>query len=124
MNSILIAAFTLGLLFFFWRVYPTSMFITVQLAGTPIPFVDLLKMKFRNVAINKVCNAYILLKNSRIEIELEGLEKAFLEGRDLENVTRGLVLSKKRGTPLTFEQAKEADKNGVRMTEGKPEIIS
>jgi uncharacterized protein YqfA (UPF0365 family) len=93
------------------------MFITTQFAGTPISFLDLLFMNFRKIDIEKVGNSYIMLRKSNIDIDLKDLETAYLLKHDLENITHGLILSKKKNIPLTFEQAKEADKKGIKMAD-------
>ncbi len=118
MNSGLVTLLVvLAIVIFFWRIFPTTMFITTQFAGTPIPFMDLLFMKFRKIDVDKVGNSYIMLRKSNIDINLRDLETAYLLKHDLENITRGLIISKQKNIPLTFEQAKEADKKGIKMAD-------
>ena len=94
-----------------------QVFIAARATGTPISFFDLLSMKFRKVDINKVGVAYITLRKINIPIDVKDLETAYLLNHDLENITSGLVFANMRNIPLTFDQAKAADKKGIKLSE-------
>lgn len=116
MNSVKIAFLILAAILIFFRKI-ISMFITTQLSGAPISLLDLLAMNFRKVDIYKIGDAYITLRKANIDIDLKDLEAAYLLKHDLQNITYGLIIAKQKNIPLTFEQAKEADKKGIKMLE-------
>ena len=118
MNSGLIMIFIiLPVIIFFWKIFPSTMFLTAHFAQTPIGFTDLLFMKFRKIDVTKVCNAYIQLTKAGVDIKIKELETAYLLNHDLENIAWGLILSKQKNIPLTLEQAKEADRKGIKMVD-------
>jgi uncharacterized protein YqfA (UPF0365 family) len=104
-----------GLFILLMKVFPTAMYFTTKMAGTPISFMDLLSMKYRKVDVNKIGNSYIQLRKANIDIKLRDLETAYLTKHDLVNITRGLITSKMKNIPMTLEQAKEADKKGINI---------
>jgi len=57
------------------------------------------------------------LRKANVDISVKDLEDAYLAKYDIENITRGLAMSKNRNIPLTFDQAKEADKKGINMAD-------
>ena len=107
----------LPVIIFFWKIFPSTMFLTAHFAQTPIGFTDLLFMKFRKIDVTKVCNAYIQLTKAGVDIKIKELETAYLLNHDLENIAWGLILSKQKNIPLTLEQAKEADRKGIKMVD-------
>jgi uncharacterized protein YqfA (UPF0365 family) len=104
-----------GVIAFFAVFFPTRMWLTFLFSGEKISFVDLLMMKVRKVDISTVCSAFILLQKQKIEIKIKELEYAYLEQYDVMNITRGLIVASQKNIPLTFEQAKAADRKGINL---------
>ena len=91
------------------------MFLTTQFAGAPISFFDLLSMRFRKIDVEKVGKVYIMLRKAKVDVDLKELEAAYLLKHDIENITHGLIVSKQKNIPLTFEEAKDADRKGIKF---------
>lgn len=104
-----------GVIAFFTIFFPTRMWLTFLLSGEKISFVDLLMMKMRKVDISTVCSAFILLRKQKINIKIKELEYAYLGQYDLMNIARGLIIARNKNVPLTFEQAKAADRKGIKL---------
>lgn len=115
--EIWISILILVALIFFWKVFPTAMYITTHFAQTPVSFGELLGMKMRKIDVDEVCNAFIMIRKSEIDVSLIELETAFLQKHDLKNIYTGLIYAKKNSIPMTLDQAKEADKKGIRIVD-------
>lgn len=93
------------------------LYLTVQFAQVDITFGELVGMLIRKVDMAAVVNSYIVLKKSQINVKLIEIEVAILSGRNIKNITEGLLTAKKNNIPLTFDQAKKADENGTRISD-------
>ena len=71
----------------------------------------------RKIDVDEVCNAFIMIRKSEIDVSLIELETAFLQKHDLKNIYTGLIYAKKNSIPMTLDQAKEADKKGIRIVD-------
>ena len=111
------------LIIIFLRIYPMGIFITIRFTGAPVSFLELWRMKRKKVDIVKICNSYMLLHKVGLNIQLKELETAYIQKHNLENITRGLATAKQMNIPMTFEQAKEADKNGIDIMGKLPDGI-
>lgn len=116
MNSgLIILIVVIGLLILLRKVI--MLYLTVQFAQVDITFGELVGMLIRKVDMAAVVNSYIVLKKSQINVKLIEIEVAILSGRNIKNITEGLLTAKKNNIPLTFDQAKKADENGTRISD-------
>lgn len=90
-----------------------GLYITTKFCGAPVSFIALVMMKIRKVDVAKVIQCHIMLFKTQIPVELSELELAILEGRNLDNLSKGLTYAKKKGLSLNLNQAKEADLKGL-----------
>lgn len=91
--------------------------MTIKTVGAPASLFSLFMMKIRKVDMPRVVHSYIVLFKSQIPTDLSDLELTFLEGRNLENISNGLVYAKQKGISFNLDQAKEADRNGLDIIE-------
>ncbi len=101
-----------------------GLYITTKASGAHVSFVELVLMKIRKVDVAKVILCHIMLHKAQVSVKLLDLELYFLKGRNLENISKGLIYAKQKGIPLSLNQAKEADLKGLDIMEEIDKKIS
>ena len=106
---ILLATAIMALLIFRFLFLPWLRSFT---SGVPIPTIEILGMRFRKVNVNAVLDALILAKQSGVDIGCRQMERAYLQGCDLETLTLAMIRAKQEGFEVTFEELAAAEVDG------------
>lgn len=97
------------LLFFANLLAHVSLWIRARMSGVPVSFLELVFMSVRKVNPRTVVDALILARQSGIEISSAEMQRAYMQGVDLEKVTLAKIEAERQGRPIDFEEFVEAE---------------
>lgn len=83
--------------------------IQAHLSGVRLMIVELIGMKLRRTDIKAVTRALIVAKQGGVTIAPAEMEKAWVQGIDLEKVTMAIVRAQKEEMDLTFQELVDAE---------------
>jgi len=83
--------------------------IQAYLSGVRLMITELIGMKLRRTDIKAVTRALIVAKQGGVTIPPAEMEKAWVQGVDLEKVTMAVVRAKKEELDLTFQELVDAE---------------
>jgi len=110
---ILLVVFLLVPLFVFLafaRVF--NLWFQAYMSGVGVPMVEILGMIFRKVDAKAVVKALIMAKQvAGVDLSREELERAYLQGADLDKLARAVIRAKEQNIEITFQELVEADRN-------------
>ena len=107
-----IAMFLFGLAVFIAAAFTLRPWLQAFLSGTPISVFQIIGMRFRKTNVNAVVRNLILAKQAGVSLSCVDLERAYLQGCDVEKLTLAMIEANKRGLDITFQDAVEADLHG------------
>jgi uncharacterized protein YqfA (UPF0365 family) len=96
----LVAAFTLRL----W--------LQAMMSGVPVSIFQIIGMRFRKTDANVVVRNLIAAKQAGVSLSCVDLERAYLQGCDVEKLTLAMIEANRRGLNLTFQEAIDAERHG------------
>ena len=70
---------------------------------------DILGMRFRGTDVKAVVQALVMARQAEAPLSSREVERAYLQGVDLEKIVLAFIRAKKDDMDLTFEQLVEAD---------------
>ncbi len=79
------------------------------ISGVPVMIVDLVRMRLRQTDVKAVMNALVTAKQGGVTVACVEMEKAWIQGVDLEKVTLAMIQSHKQNMGFTFEQLVDAE---------------
>ncbi len=82
------------------------------MSGTPVSVMDILGMRLRRTDVSQVVQTLIMARQAGIALQCQQVEKAYLQGVDLEKVTLAMIEAKKLRQDLTFEDLVDAELAG------------
>ena len=83
--------------------------IQAFLSGTPIQAFEIVGMRLRRTDVNAVLKTMITAQHAGVTLTCRQVERAALQGVNLEKVTLALIQARKRETPVTWEELVEAE---------------
>jgi hypothetical protein len=89
-----------------------SPWMRALLSATPVSVFDILGMRFRRTDVNAVLKSLVLARQAGVALSCHQLERAYLQGVDLEKLTLAMIHAKKEGMEVTFEELVESDLEG------------
>jgi len=103
-----------------------STWLRAFMSGTPVSFVDLIGMRLRGTDFKTVVRALIVARQGGVVIAPAEMEKAWIQGVDLEKITLAVVQATKSRMDVTFEElvSAELDERLARLLEEKRETPS
>lgn len=115
-EAIALAA-AIGMLLFFVAVF-VSIALTFRpwfqavLSSVPISVFQIIGMRLRRTNVNVVVRNLIIAKQAGVSLSSIELERAYLQGCDLEKLVLAMIEAKKRGQDIKFQEAVDADLHG------------
>jgi len=83
--------------------------LQAYLSGVPLSVLDLVGMRMRKIDVRAVLRALILAHQAGAPLSSAEMQRACLQGADLEKVTLAFIRAKKEKLDITFKQLVEAD---------------
>ncbi len=80
------------------------------LSGCPVSVFQLIGMRPRKVNPNKIISVGIATTQGRHPVGWAELERAYLQGIDIEKVATAYVIARERGDNFTFEELVDAER--------------
>jgi uncharacterized protein YqfA (UPF0365 family) len=78
-------------------------------SGVPISIVEIVGMTFRKTDVKAVLRALVMASQAGTPLSRAEVERAYLQGVDLEKVTLAFIRARKENLGLTFKEIMEAD---------------
>lgn len=85
-----------------------NLWFQAHMTGTPVSLPRIIGMRYRKVNPKTVVQSLIVAKQAGIQLSVDEVEQAYLQGADLPKITMALVRAKKEGRDYTFQQLVEA----------------
>ncbi len=103
--------FGVFILFFilFFRFVPVMLWITAFASGVKVSLFELLGMRFRLIPPEKIVYPMIKAVKAGLDVDILQLETHYLSGGNVARVVDALIVAKKNGIELSFEQAAAFD---------------
>ncbi|HMO16086.1 MAG TPA: flotillin-like FloA family protein [Pirellulaceae bacterium] len=103
--------FGLGVLIIFLVIFlrMATIFVKCMLSGAPLPFVRILAMLLRRSPINSIVQNRIVAAHAGVDLSWDQLERAALQGVDIERATLTLISAKQNSAAVTWEDIVETD---------------
>jgi len=103
------------LLVFFVFVRSATPWLQALMSGVPLSVFAILGMRLRRTDVNRVLRTLIMATQAGAPLTLAEVERAYIQGADLEKITLAYVHAKKENLDVTFGQLVDADlKNRLR----------
>ncbi|MFH1921747.1 MAG: flotillin-like FloA family protein [Planctomycetota bacterium] len=113
LTPVLVVGLVAAIAFFLFSLAIFTMFfstwIQAYLSGVPIMILDLVGMKLRQTDVKAVVRALILAKQGGVAISCAEMERAWMQGVDLEKVVLAATKVNKDNMDLTFQALVEAE---------------
>ncbi|WP_289055820.1 flotillin-like FloA family protein [Carboxylicivirga marina] len=116
---IIIAAFA----FLFLYYVPWLLWIVTLVSGVNISLTEMVLMRIRKSPMSQIVKGLIESHKANLGLKREELEAFGLADGNIENVVHGMIKAKQSGLKLSFQEACQADLNGVdllQMVKEKP----
>ncbi len=110
----LVAMVVFLLIFLLLAVVFATFFLTwmrAYLSGAPVMVFDLIGMKLRRTDTKAVVSALIIAKQSDVTIPVAEMEKAWIQGANLEMVTLAMIQATKENLDITFQDLVDAQRD-------------
>ena len=78
-------------------------------SGTPVMILDLIGMRMRGTDFKAVVRALIVARQGDVIIPPAEMEKAWVQGVDLDRVTLAIIQARKDNMDVSFQQLVDAD---------------
>lgn len=92
----------------FQRVF--SLWLQAFMSGTPVSMLEIIGMRFRRVDPRVVIKALIMATQAGVRLSCQELERAYLEGADLEKLTLAMIHARQQGMEVSFKELVQADR--------------
>jgi uncharacterized protein YqfA (UPF0365 family) len=79
------------------------------MAGVPLSIIEILGMRFRKTDVKAVVKTLIMASQAGAPLSSSEVERAYLQGVDLEKITLAYIRAKKENMDLTFQDLVDAD---------------
>ena len=94
-------------LFFYF--VPIGLWITALFSGVRVSIGQLIGMRLRKVDVRVVVRSLIMATQAGVPVPSIDMERAYLQGVDLEKITLALIHAHREGKEFTFQELVEAD---------------
>lgn len=74
------------------------------LSGAAIPLTQIVAMTLRKTPAPLICESAIKLRQSDVNVTATDLERAYLQGADVDKLTEAMLHAKRTGRDVTWEQ--------------------
>jgi len=91
---------------------PIGLWISAQAAGVKVSIFDLIGMRLRRVAPDKIVNPLIKAEKAGLITPVSKLEAHYLAGGNVDRVINALIAAERANIPLSFERAAAIDLAG------------
>jgi uncharacterized protein YqfA (UPF0365 family) len=89
-----------------------ALWFQTVLTGCPIPFLDLILMRYMKVDPRVIAVNYINARKAGLDVTIEDLKTHFLAGGRVTNTVRGLIIAKNADIELDWTEATKLDLAG------------
>ena len=86
-----------------------STWLRAFMSGTPVSFLDLIGMRLRGTDFKTVVRALVMAKQGGVVISPDEMERAWVQGVNLEKVTLAVIQATKNNMDVTFAELVDAD---------------
>ena len=80
-----------------------------MLSGAPISIFQIIGMRLRRTNASVIVRNLIAAKQGGVSVSCVELERAYLQGCDLEKLTLAMIEANRRGMKITFQEALDAE---------------
>lgn len=108
---------------FLWLI-PVRLWVAGLASGVHVSPVAFIGMRLRKVNPRVILPPLITLRKAGIQVPVSEVERHFLAGGNITNVTRGLISADRAGMPLTFKRAREIDLAGRDLSQAVTNTVS
>jgi uncharacterized protein YqfA (UPF0365 family) len=121
LGCVVLLALPALVLLFFLTFFST--WLKAFLSGTQVMLLDLIGMKMRGTDFKAVVHALIVARQGDVIVQPAEMEKAWVQGVDLDRVTLAIIQAKKDNLDVTFQELVDAelDDRLARLLEEKRE---
>ena len=79
------------------------------MSGVPLSVLDIIGMRFRKTDVRAVVQALVMAHQAGASLSAAEVERAYLQGVNLEKLILAFIRAKKDGMAITFEELVEVD---------------
>lgn len=114
----IIALFLLGIVLlitlsvFILFIQTFSWWFQAILSGVPLRTIDIIGMRLRKTDVKAVVKTLIMANHAGAPLSSVEVEKAYMQGVDLERIALAYVRAKKENMDITFQDLVETDLDG------------
>ena len=80
------------------------------MSGVPISILEIIGMRLRRTNVNAVVRAVVMAKQGDAAVSCTDMEKAYLQGVNLEKVTLAFIEAKKEEIEITFDELVDTER--------------
>ena len=88
------------------------LWLPALMTGVRVGVSQIIGMTFRKVDPKVVVRTLIMTKQAGIELSCDEVERAYLQGADINKITMALIRAKREGAEMSFQELVEADLAG------------
>jgi uncharacterized protein YqfA (UPF0365 family) len=92
--------------------FTLRLWLQAVLSGVPISVFQIIGMRLRKTNANVVVRNLIAAKQAGVSLSCVELERAYLQGCDVEKLTLAMIEANRRGMNVTFQEAVDAELHG------------
>ena len=108
--SVVMLLFALAV--FIVAAFTFRLWLQAMMSGVPISVFQIIGMRFRKTNPNVVVRNLIAARQAGLSLSCVELERAYLQGCDVEKLTLAMIEANKRGMNITFQDAVDAELHG------------
>ncbi|MEE8525635.1 MAG: flotillin-like protein FloA [Thermoanaerobaculia bacterium] len=129
MNLFIPVLLIILLVWFFFVLIPTRLWISARASGAPVGLIALIGMRLRRIPPRVIVEPRISAMRAGIDLDIAELESHFLAGGDVHRVVLALISADKAGIGLDFKRASAIDLAGRDVLEAvkmsvNPKVIN
>lgn len=83
--------------------------LQAYMSGTPVSLFSIIGMQFRKIPVKTVVSQLIMANQAGVNISCNEMERAYLQGVDIEKITLAMIHANREGGDFTFQELVEAD---------------
>jgi uncharacterized protein YqfA (UPF0365 family) len=80
------------------------LWIQCAMSGAPVPLTQIVAMTLRKTPARLICESAIKLNQSGVSVTATDLERAYLQGADVEKLTEAMLHARRTGRDVTWDQ--------------------
>jgi uncharacterized protein YqfA (UPF0365 family) len=102
-----VIVFFVGLLLFFAQNF--ELWFQAYMSRVPLSVFAIIGMRFRKIDVKAVVRSLIMAQQAGIPLSIDEVERAYLQGADLERITHAWIEAHREQKSVSFQELVEAD---------------